>query len=138
MEEKIQMILLKECKKSLRTNDVPIGAVLVYNNQIIASSHNTREKHNNILGHAEVNCILKATKKLKTWNLEGCKLYVSLKPCSMCESIIKSSRISSIYYYLDKQKTKKEYNKSKFMLVSNGFSTESKEMLQNFFETRRK
>ncbi len=138
MEERIQKILLKECKKSLKTNDVPIGAVLVYNNKIIASAHNTREKYNDILGHAEVNCILKATRKLKTWNLEGCDLHVSLKPCSMCEAIIKNSRISSIHYYLDKQETKKEYDKSKFMLISNEFSTKSKKMLQEFFGMRRK
>lgn len=138
MEERIQKILLKECKKSLRTNDVPIGAVLVCNNKIIASSHNTREKYKSVLGHAEVNCILKASKKLKTWNLENCELYVSLKPCSMCETIIRSSRISSIRYYLEKQETKKEYYKSKFMLISNELSTESKKMMQEFFKTKRK
>ena len=80
-------------KKSLKSNDVPVGAIIVQNGEIIATGYNTREKSNDILGHAEINAIKKATKKINNWNLSMCDLYVTLKPCSMCMEIIKKCRI---------------------------------------------
>ena len=138
MEEEICKVLLKESELSLKTKDVPVGAVLVRNNTIISKGHNTREKDHSIISHAEINCITKASKKLKRWHLEDCTLYVSLKPCSMCESIIKQSRISGVVYFVDKPDEKKEYNKTHFMSETNAFSKQYAILLRQFFEKNRK
>ncbi len=138
MEEKIYKELLKECNKSLKSDDVPVGAVLVYNNKIISKGHNTRESKDTILNHAEINCILKANRKLKRWHLEDCVLYVTLKPCSMCQNIIKQSRINKVIYYVDKPESKKEYNKVRIIQEKTDYSQKYKEMLTNFFKSKRK
>ena len=106
MHDNIDFII-KESLISLDYKDVPIGAIIVKDGKIISSAYNTREKDQNVLGHAEINAIIDAQKKLNNWNLNGCDLYVSLKPCSMCSEIIKQSRISNVYYLVDKPEEKK-------------------------------
>ena len=99
---------LKMAKKSYRHGEVPVGAVIVKNGKIVAKSGNKKEKKYDILGHAEIIAIKKASKKLKTWKLNDCEMYVTLKPCVLCENVIKTSRISKVYYLLDKDVRKKE------------------------------
>lgn len=130
-------VALKCAKKSLNTNDVPIGAVIVKNNKIISKSSNVRCKNNDILGHCEIICIKKAIKKLKSIYLYDCDLYVTLKPCSMCEKIINESRISNVYYLAEKPDFKKEYGKTKYKVINSELSTESISLLQNFFKKLR-
>jgi tRNA(adenine34) deaminase len=84
-------------KKSFDEGEVPIGAVVVYNNKIIASGRNKREKRNNALHHAEIEAIDKACKKLKSWRLVDCELYVTLEPCPMCAGAIINSRIEKLF-----------------------------------------
>ena len=109
------MEYLEECikiaNKSLKSGDIPVGAIVVKNNKIIAKGHNMREKQTDIISHAEINAIRSAAKKLKTWNLSECVLYVTLRPCSMCEEVIKQSRIKKVFYLVDKLPFKKEYDK---------------------------
>ena len=95
-------VAMKEAIKSLKSNDVPVGAVIVKDNKIIAKGHNERLKKNSAEKHAEILTIIKACKKLKNWNLNDCEMYVTLKPCSMCESFINNARISKVYYLLEK------------------------------------
>lgn len=95
---------LKEAKLAKIKNEIPIGCVLVMNNKIIARAHNTRERENNLLGHAEINAIILATKKLRTWKLNDCEIYVTLEPCLMCYGVIKQARIKKIYYGMKSQK----------------------------------
>ena len=106
--------LIKLAQKSFKKNEVPISAIIVKDDKIIAKAYNTRNKTNNVLNHAEIIAIKKASKKLKDWRLSDCDLYVTLKPCSICENIIKQSRIKNVYYLLDKPENKKEYNKTNF------------------------
>ena len=115
MEEKFFEICIKEAKISYQHGDVPIGAVIVKNNKIIAKAHNTREKKHDITGHAEINVIKKAAKKLGRWNLSDCLLYVTLAPCSMCKEVIKQSRIRKTFFILDKPGYKKEFSNSEFL-----------------------
>ena len=115
MEEKFFEICIKEAKISYQHGDVPIGAVIVKNNKIIAKAHNTREKKHDITGHAEINVIKKAAKKLGRWNLSDCLLYVTLAPCSMCKEVIKQSRIRKTFFILDKPGYKKEFSNSEFI-----------------------
>ena len=91
-------IALKEAKKSIKTGDIPVGAIIVENGKIITKAHNTREKKHNITGHAEINAIEKACKKKKTWHLNDCELYTTLEPCKMCLEVIKQARIKKVYY----------------------------------------
>jgi len=87
-----------EAKKAFELGEVPVGAVMVYKCDIIAQAHNLREKSNNALAHAEILVINEACKKLNTWRLDGCELYVTLEPCPMCAGAIINARISSVYF----------------------------------------
>ena len=78
--------------------DVPVGALIVKNGQIIASAHNQREKDNDITCHAEILVLKKASKKLENWRLDDCELYVTLEPCPMCTWAILQSRIKAVYF----------------------------------------
>lgn len=88
---------LKEAQKAYKKLEVPVGAVIVKEDKIIARAHNLRETKNNALAHAEIICINKACKKLGTWRLEGCKMYITLAPCQMCMGAIKQARINEVY-----------------------------------------
>lgn len=89
---------LKEAKKAYLLGEVPVGAVIVYNDKIIARGHNTRELRQSVLGHAEINAIAKANKQIGSWRLEDCSIYVTLEPCSMCSGAIIQSRIKNLYF----------------------------------------
>ena len=87
-----------EAKKAFELDEVPVGAVIVYKGDIISRAHNLRENFNNALAHAEILVINDACKKLKTWRLDGCDLYVTLEPCPMCAGAIINARISTVYF----------------------------------------
>ena len=87
---------LNEAKKAYMLNEVPVGAVIVKDDKIIARAHNLREKTNNAISHAEILCINKACKKLKSWRLEGCTMYVTLEPCLMCAGALTQCRIEKV------------------------------------------
>lgn len=89
---------LVEAKKAEAKGEVPVGAVIVKEGKIIARGHNLREKKQNALSHAEIECINEACKVLGTWRLEGCKMYVTLEPCPMCTGAIINSRISTLVF----------------------------------------
>ena len=138
MDEKIYIKLLKKLKKANKKSEVPVAALVTYNNKIIAISHNKREKNNDVLGHAEILCIKKATKKLKTWKLSNCKLYVTLKPCKMCEQIIKESRIQKVIYIIDRLENKKEYDKTIFTKINDqNLENKIKKSMNKFFKNIR-
>ena len=89
---------LKEAKKAYEINEVPIGCVIVYNDKIIARGHNKRENMQSSLAHAEIIAIKKACKKLNSWRLEDCIMYITLEPCIMCGGAIIQSRIKNVIY----------------------------------------
>lgn len=89
---------LKEAKKAYKKNEVPIGAIIVKDNKIIARSYNRKEKTQIAIQHAEILVIEKACKKLKNWRLLDCSLYVTVEPCMMCCGAIIQSRIKKIVY----------------------------------------
>jgi len=91
-------IALDEARKAYKKGEVPIGAVIIKGNKVIAKAHNLRERKNNALAHAEVLAIDKACKKLHNWRLSGCEMYVTLEPCTMCMGAIINSRIDKVYY----------------------------------------
>ncbi len=89
---------LKEAEKAAGMDEVPVGAVIVRDGKIIARAHNLREKNQQASAHAEMLAIQKASRKLGTWCLDDCDLYVTLEPCMMCTGAIILSRIRTLYY----------------------------------------
>ncbi len=138
MNEKYFKLLLKLSEKAAQKNEVPVSALIVKENKVIAKAYNTREKHKSILNHAEMLVIKKASRKLKTWHLNNCDLYVTLKPCSMCTVAIKQSQIRNVYYLLEKSENKKEYNKTKYNQTNICMQSEKyTAILKDFFKKKR-
>lgn len=96
---------LKEAKKAYKKLEVPVGAVIVKDDKIIARAYNKKEEKNSPIMHAEIIAIEKACKKLNNWRLTGCRMYVTLEPCPMCAGAIINSRIDKIYIGTQDPKT---------------------------------
>ena len=97
-DEYFMKLALKEAQKAYDIGEVPIGCVIVKDDKVIARGYNKREKLNSSLAHAEIIAINKASKKLNSWRLEGCKMYITLEPCIMCGGAIIQSRIDEVIY----------------------------------------
>lgn len=97
MQEKFMKEALKEARKAYEKDEIPVGAVIVKDNKIIARGHNLKETALDTTKHAEIIAIQKASKKLKSWRLIDCQMYVTLEPCSMCAGAIINSRIDNLY-----------------------------------------
>ena len=131
-------LALLEAKRASLENEVPIGAVIVYNDKVIASSYNHKTINNIATHHAEILVINEACKKLKTWYLDECTLYTTIEPCMMCTGAILQSRIKKVVYgskneafgYLSKQNLKLE-------IKSGVLEKECQEILSTFFQNLR-
>ena len=144
MEEKFMQEALKEAKKAYEKLEIPVGAVIVKDNKIIARAHNLKETKKSAIAHAEILAIEKANKKLDNWRLLDCEMYVTLEPCEMCMGAIASSRIKKIYIgTLDPKKEEKlDVNKFKEKYgidIDLGIKQEECEyILKEFFKFLRK
>ncbi len=126
---------LRLAYKAYKKNEVPVGAIIVKNNKILSTAYNKKNKSNKVIDHAEILAITKANKKLNDWRLNGCIMYVSLKPCDMCMGAIKESRIDKVIYAAETQNSTKEviFNQ----ICNSELSNEASKMLKNFFDNRR-
>lgn len=97
-EEKWMKEAIKQAIKAQQIDEVPIGCVIVKDNKIISRGYNKREISQQSIAHAEIIAIQKACKKLNTWRLEDCELYVTLEPCPMCAGAIIQSRIQKVVF----------------------------------------
>lgn len=88
----------KEALKALKEDEVPVGAIIIKDGKIIARAHNKKEYSNSSIAHAEILAINKANKKLKSWHLDDCIMYVTLEPCVMCAGALIQSRIKKVIY----------------------------------------
>ena len=95
-EIKYMKAAMREAKKALALDEVPIGCVIVQNDKIIARGYNRRNTDKNALAHAEMAAIRKASKKTGDWRLEDCTMYVTLEPCQMCAGAIVQSRMKKV------------------------------------------
>lgn len=135
MMKDYELLLYKLALKALKRSEIPVAAIIVKDGKIISKAYNSRRSDYNPLLHAEVKAIIKASKKLKDWRLNDCEMYVTLKPCHMCEEIIKESRLSKVYYYSE---NKKFINyKTSFQYINNSFSKDCEKLLTNFFKKLR-
>ena len=98
MDERIKFMkeALKEAQKSYKKEEIPVGAIIVKDGKIIAKGHNLKETKTDPTKHAEIIAIQKACKKLQTWRLTGCTMYVTLEPCSMCAGSLIQSRLDKV------------------------------------------
>ena len=139
---------LKEAKKANDKLEVPIGAVIVKDNKIIARAHNLRETKKNAIAHAEILAIEKACKKLEAWRLNECDMYVTLEPCPMCAGAILNSRINNVYIGTSEPRSGatgskinlfEDYNFNHKVNYKVGIlEDECREMMQQFFRKLRK
>lgn len=104
-EEEYMKIALNEAKKAYNKLEVPVGAIIVKDGKIIAKAYNEKEKRKDTTKHAEILAIQKASKKLKTWRLYDCDMYVTLEPCSMCAGALIQARIRKVYIGTMDEKT---------------------------------
>ncbi len=142
-DEDYMKIALKEAKKSLNCGDVPIGAVIVLDNQIVSRAYNKKEKNNSVISHAEILAIIKANKKLKNYRLDNATIYTTKEPCLMCMGAILSSRIKKIVYGAKDKRfgTEKLAQNNNFNhkceITSGVLEKECSELLSEFFKNLR-
>ena len=148
MQEYYMEQALKEAEKAYKKLEVPVGAVIVKDGKIIAKGHNQKETKTDTTKHAEIIAIQKASKKLKSWRLTDCEMYVTLEPCTMCAGAIINSRIKKIYIGAMDEKTGvagsvlnifEDYKFNHKVEVEKGIKKEECEnILKQFFKELRK
>ena len=141
---------IKEAKKAFNKMEVPIGAVIVKDDQIIARAHNLRETKNMSTAHSEILAIEKACKKLGSWRLYDCDIYVTVEPCPMCAGDILNSRIRRLFFGTTDSKSgavvsnlneldlDKTFCNHKVEYEGNILACDCKTILQDFFADLRK
>lgn len=122
---------IKEAKKAYSKLEVPVGAVIVKNDVVIARAHNLRESKRNSLAHAEILCIHKACKKLDSWRLDGAEMYITLEPCAMCTGAIMQARIKTIYIGAKDEKNGCVGSVCNLLEENTTATTESEYMIEN-------
>ena len=146
MDERYMREALCEAALAAEAGEVPVGAVMVYNGEIIARTHNTRETEKNALHHAEVLAIDAACRRLGGWRLSDCTLYVTLEPCPMCGGAILNARVGRVVYGAKDASmgvfgSVLNYNAYplgyKPSVTSGVLADESRALMQRFFEAAR-
>ncbi len=98
MNREFMKLAISEAKKAFDEGEVPVGAVIVKNGEVVAACHNEREQKQNALSHAEIEAINLACQKLGSWRLDECELYVTFEPCPMCTGAIINARIKTVIF----------------------------------------
>lgn len=148
MKDKFMKEALKEAQKAYDKLEVPVGAVIVKDGKIIARAHNLKETKYDTTNHAEIIAIQKASRKLKSWRLLDCEMYVTLEPCSMCAGALINARIKKVYIGANDEKTGaagsvldlfEDYIFNHKVEVEKGvLKEECESILKNFFKNLRK
>ncbi len=139
---------IKEANAAFEADEVPIGAVIVYDNKVIARAHNQRETLNDPTAHAEMIALTQASEYLGSWRLHGCTMYVTLEPCPMCAGALVNSRIDRLVYGPSDPKAgacESLYNivedqrlNHRIMVVKDFMSEPCRLLLQEFFANKRR
>ncbi len=137
MDEYYMKMAIKQANKALKHNEVPVGAIIVKNNKIIAKAYNKKEKSNDSTKHAEIIAISKACKKVKNWRLDDCILYVTMEPCMMCSGAIEQSRIKKIVYGVKNENYGYTDNLKNIEIISQVCEKKCRNLVQTFFKKRR-
>ena len=120
-------------------DDIPVGAIVVKDGEIIGEGFNTRNRFKSVIGHAEINAIEMACKHIGDWRLDDCEMFVTLSPCMMCTGAVIESRIKNVYYLCDRTNVCFHSNKYiKIMkLPENDTTAKYMNLLRLFFENKR-
>lgn len=141
LDKKVLDLLLKNAEKAFKKGEIPVSAVILdQSGKIISYSSNDRQRKCNVLGHAEINAILKAGKKVRDWRLDGYSMIVTLEPCNMCSVIIKECRLDKVYYFLSKKNDDYswEININKEQINNyKEYTSKFKQLLTDFFNNKR-
>lgn len=147
-KEKFMKEALKQARQAYNKLEVPVGAVIVKDGKIIARAYNQKEFKNDTTNHAEILAIKKASKKLNSWRLIDCEMYVTLEPCSMCAGALIQSRIKKVYIGAPDLKTGacgsvlnllQDYKFNHFVEIEHGvLKDECENILKDFFVELRK
>lgn len=136
MNEKYMNEALMLARKAYDEDEIPVGAVVVYNNKIIGCGYNQKEKLNNPLKHAELIAIEEACNYIGDWRLNDCELYVTLEPCQMCMGAIVETRIKKVAYGVNKGD--QMFNIQKDIIFEGGIlQDECLQIIQKFFKNKR-
>jgi tRNA(adenine34) deaminase len=146
-EDRFMKLAIEQAKMAEENGDVPIGAIIVHNDTIIAKAYNQREQLQDPTAHAEIIALTQAAAALENWHLNGCTIYVTLEPCPMCAGALVLSRMDRLVYGCDDPKTgacKSLYNivqderlNHRLEVTSGVLANECSQVLQEFFEKRR-
>jgi tRNA(adenine34) deaminase len=146
-DQRFMRLAIEQAKIAEENGDVPIGAVIVYENQIIGKAYNQREQLKDPTAHAEIIALTQAAAFLESWRLNGCIMYVTLEPCPMCAGALVLARMDRLVYGCDDPKAgacKSLYNiiqderlNHQLEVVSGVLADECSRLLQDFFEQRR-
>tara|TARA_B110000008_G_C16875919_1_gene526805 strand:+ start:51 stop:521 length:471 start_codon:yes stop_codon:yes gene_type:complete len=147
-DEKWMKIAIDEAKLAENKGEIPVGSIIVQNNQIIAKSHNSPISKNDPTAHAEILALRSAGKKLNNYRLPKTTLYVTLEPCAMCLGAIIHARVDRIVFGASDPKsgvcgssanlTSEKFFNHKILVSKGILKNECKEILQSFFKSRRK
>ena len=132
MDIRFMALALLEAEKAAKKDEVPIGAVIVKGDKVIAKAHNLTERKRDATRHAEMIAIEKASKKLKSWRLSGCEMYVTVEPCAMCAGAIANARIDRLYFGAKEEKSGCAV--SKYPVLSDGGLNHSVEFAGGIME----
>jgi tRNA(adenine34) deaminase len=146
-DERFMKIAIEQAQIAQENGDVPIGAIIVHNDTIIAKAYNQREQLQDPTAHAEIIALTQAAAARQSWRLEGCTMYVTLEPCPMCAGALVLARIERLVYGCDDPKTgavKSLYNivtdgrlNHKIEVTSGVLVENCSKLLQQFFQKRR-
>lgn len=137
---------LKEAEKAYQEGEVPVGAVIVKEDQIIARAHNKKEQEQDVTAHAEILAIREASKVLDNWRLTDCEIYITAEPCTMCLGAILQSKIKKIVYgthenefgSIEMNRSFLDLNQAKNLEIYPGIlEDQSRELLERFFDEKR-
>jgi tRNA(adenine34) deaminase len=146
-DEQFMKLAIEQAGIAEENGDVPIGAVIVHNGQIIGKAYNQREQLQDPTAHAEIIALTQAAAALESWRLEGCTMYVTLEPCTMCAGALVLARIDRLVYGCDDPKTgavKSLYNivtdsrlNHRVEVISGVLAEQCSDLLEQFFQKRR-
>jgi len=141
------LLAIEEAKKSDVLGEVPVGAIIVLNNKVIAKGHNLSISKNDPTSHAEIEAIRGASENIKNYRLTGADIYVTLEPCAMCYGAIVHSRIANIFYGAHDNKSgvcgscedlsQKTYFNHKPLIKGGIMENDCSEILKEFFKKKR-
>ena len=146
-DERFMRFAIEQAKIAEENGDVPIGAVIVYKNQIIAKAYNQRQQLNDPTAHAEIIALTQAAAFVQNWRLNGCAMYVTLEPCPMCAGALVLARLDRLVYGCDDPKSgacgsiynivADERLNHRLQVTAGVLAKECSEQLQSFFQQRR-